>query len=56
MLSFALPYIEENYPEGIDKIGYFGQPGDDPEDHGGAAVHSMVILLSLAGPAPVSSP
>lgn len=34
MLSFALPYIEENYPEGIDKIGYFGQPGDDPEDHG----------------------
>jgi len=34
MLSFALPYIEENYPDGIDDIGYFGQPGDDPEDHG----------------------
>ena len=34
MLSFALPYVEENYPDGIDNIGYFGQPGDDAADHG----------------------
>lgn len=34
MLSFALAYLEENYPDAIDNIGSFGQPGDDPEYHG----------------------
>lgn len=34
MLSFALSYVEENYPEQIDNIGSFGQPGDDPDYHG----------------------
>lgn len=34
MLSFALSYVEENYPEAIDNIGSFGQPGDDPAYQG----------------------
>lgn len=34
MLSFALSYIEENYPDAIDNIGSFGQPGDEPDYHG----------------------
>ncbi|WP_100404317.1 ABC transporter substrate-binding protein [Bacillus solitudinis] len=34
MLSFALPAIEATYPDSMDDIGFFGQPGDDGENHG----------------------
>lgn len=34
MLTFALPVIATNYPDAIDSIGSFGQPGDDAENHG----------------------
>ncbi|RKL66927.1 ABC transporter substrate-binding protein [Salipaludibacillus neizhouensis] len=34
ILTFALPAIEETYPDQIDDIGFFGQPGENAEDHG----------------------
>lgn len=34
MLTLALPTLEETFPDRIDDIGYFGQPGDDPNNHG----------------------
>ncbi|WP_163539906.1 extracellular solute-binding protein [Gracilibacillus sp. YIM 98692] len=34
MLTFALAAIADTYPDAIEDIGFFGQPGDDPEDHG----------------------
>lgn len=34
MLTQALSYIYEIYPEFIDDIGVFGQPGDNADDHG----------------------
>ncbi len=35
MLTNALSNIEKNYgAEGVSKIGVFGQPGDNPDDHG----------------------
>lgn len=34
MLTFALQALAENYPEQIDNIGFFGQPGSDATDHG----------------------
>jgi raffinose/stachyose/melibiose transport system substrate-binding protein len=34
MLTFALPAIKDTYPDKIDDIGFFGQPGDDPDNHG----------------------
>lgn len=34
MLSTALSAIYALYPEAIDEIGVFGQPGDDADDHG----------------------
>jgi raffinose/stachyose/melibiose transport system substrate-binding protein len=34
MLSFAIPTIAQNNPDKIDDIGFFGQPGDDPNKHG----------------------
>ncbi|WP_058308452.1 ABC transporter substrate-binding protein [Gracilibacillus massiliensis] len=34
MLTFALAAIADTHPDAIDDIGFFGQPGDDPEDHG----------------------
>ncbi len=34
MLTQALSAINEMYPEVMDDIGIFGQPGDNPENHG----------------------
>ena len=35
MLTNALSNIEKNYgSEAVENIGVFGQPGDDPDDHG----------------------
>lgn len=34
MLSFALPVIAENYPDKIDDIGLFAQPGDSEDTYG----------------------
>jgi len=34
MLTFAIPAIMLNLPDKIDDIGFFGQPGDDPNKHG----------------------
>lgn len=34
MLTLALPVIEERFPEEVNDIGFFGQPGDDPDNHG----------------------
>lgn len=33
-LSSGLRTIDQNYPDDIDKIGMFGQPGSDEEEHG----------------------
>lgn len=34
MLTFALPTIATNFPEAIQSIGFFGQPGDDAASNG----------------------
>lgn len=34
MLTSALSAINSNFPDQIDNIGFFGQPGDDPDNHG----------------------
>ncbi|MGF7030762.1 raffinose/stachyose/melibiose transport system substrate-binding protein [Paenibacillus mucilaginosus] len=34
MLTFAIPAIEQNYPEQIGEIGFFAQPGDSPDVNG----------------------
>lgn len=34
MLTMALPEIAERFPDNINDIGFFGQPGDDPDNHG----------------------
>ncbi len=34
MLTFALSTIAANYPDQVNDIGFFGQPGNDPEHHG----------------------
>jgi raffinose/stachyose/melibiose transport system substrate-binding protein len=34
MLTFALPTIATNYPEAVQDIGFFGQPGDDAASNG----------------------
>jgi len=34
MLTFALPTIAENYPDEVNNIGYFGQPGTDAANAG----------------------
>jgi len=34
MSSRHLNTIQSQYPEKSDQIGFFGQPGDDPENHG----------------------
>ena len=34
MLTFALPTIADNYPDAVNDIGYFGQPGTDASNAG----------------------
>lgn len=34
MLTSALSAINSNHPDEVDSIGFFGQPGDDPDNHG----------------------
>lgn len=34
MLSFAIPAWEQNYPDHVDDIGFFAQPGDNAGDNG----------------------
>lgn len=34
MLTVVLPNIEEAHGDAINDIGFFGQPGSDPDDHG----------------------
>jgi raffinose/stachyose/melibiose transport system substrate-binding protein len=34
MLSFAVPVFVQNYPDLVDDIGFFAQPGDDPDNVG----------------------
>lgn len=34
MLTFSLAAIKESYPEQVENIGFFGQPGSNADDHG----------------------
>ncbi|SDN88879.1 extracellular solute-binding protein [Alkalicoccus daliensis] len=34
MLTFSLPALEDTYGDAIENIGFFGQPGEDAEEHG----------------------
>ncbi|UUZ86327.1 extracellular solute-binding protein [Paenibacillus sp. P26] len=34
MLSFALPALEQNFPDKMNDIGFFAQPGDDASTNG----------------------
>jgi raffinose/stachyose/melibiose transport system substrate-binding protein len=34
MLSFAVPALEQNFPELMENIGFFAQPGDNADDNG----------------------
>jgi raffinose/stachyose/melibiose transport system substrate-binding protein len=34
MLSFAVPAIVQNFPDNVDDIGFFAQPGDDAGQNG----------------------
>lgn len=34
MLTFAIPVIEMNYPDQLNDIGFFAQPGDDASSNG----------------------
>jgi len=34
MLSFALPVIQQNFPDQVDNIGFFAQPGDSADKNG----------------------
>ena len=34
MLTFAVGTMAENFPDTIDDIGFFGQPGDDAATNG----------------------
>jgi len=34
IITNALPNIDKNYPDKINDIGVFGQPGNDPNNHG----------------------
>ncbi|MCD7061128.1 ABC transporter substrate-binding protein [Pelagibacterium xiamenense] len=34
MLTFAIAAIEATYPENLDSVGFFAQPGSDPEING----------------------
>ncbi len=34
MLTFAISALQDNYPEQIDDIGFFAQPGDNPDANG----------------------
>ena len=34
MLTFALPEIAANFPDQVENIGFFAQPGNDPEANG----------------------
>src|SRR5690606_36946800 len=34
MLTFVLSTIAANYPDQVDNIGFFAQPGNDPEANG----------------------
>jgi raffinose/stachyose/melibiose transport system substrate-binding protein len=34
MLTFAIPALSDNYPELLDKVGFFAQPGDDAANNG----------------------
>lgn len=34
MLTFALPAIQQNYPDKINDIGFFAQPGDNADKNG----------------------
>ncbi|PSL36265.1 carbohydrate ABC transporter substrate-binding protein (CUT1 family) [Planomicrobium soli] len=34
ILTFALTQMAENHPDEMDDVGFFGQPGDDADNHG----------------------
>ncbi|CAM3637460.1 ABC transporter substrate-binding protein [Marinicrinis lubricantis] len=34
MLTFAIPVLEQNFPEQLDDIGFFAQPGDNADQNG----------------------
>jgi len=34
MISFAIPALSDGYPELMDDVGFFAQPGDSAEDNG----------------------
>lgn len=34
MLTFAVPVFEQNFPDQLDDIGFFAQPGDDADKNG----------------------
>ncbi|WP_337099291.1 ABC transporter substrate-binding protein [Paenibacillus sp. YIM B09110] len=34
MLTFAVPVFEQNYPDTLDDIGFFAQPGDNADQNG----------------------
>ena len=49
MLSFALPAIATNFPDKIDDIGFFGQPGPSADSNG------ATIWMLLANYIPVTT-
>ncbi|MFX3635050.1 MAG: ABC transporter substrate-binding protein [Candidatus Pristimantibacillus sp.] len=34
MLTFAIPVLEQNFPDQMNDIGFFAQPGDSPDQNG----------------------
>ncbi|RYH02565.1 extracellular solute-binding protein [Salipiger sp. IMCC34102] len=34
MLTFAIPAIQQNYPDKLDDVGFFAQPGDSSDENG----------------------
>ena len=52
MLTFAIGGIAQNYPENLDDVGFFAQPGDD------AATNGLTVWMPAASisPRPPSTP
>jgi raffinose/stachyose/melibiose transport system substrate-binding protein len=50
MLSFSLPNIAAIAPESIDDIGFFPQPGDDPDEQGITLWMPQCISVYKDGP------
>lgn len=49
MLSFALPVLAQNYPDKMDDIGMFAQPGDNKDNNGITAWMPNTIYINKNG-------